>query len=61
MDVGQSGWEANLTILDPDQKQHVLQWLHEEVQTWAEREEEWLRTRERMAHEIQPVECGPSP
>jgi hypothetical protein len=58
MDGGQSGWESNLPILNPEQRQHVLQWLHEEVETWAEREEEWLRTRERMARETQPVECG---
>jgi hypothetical protein len=61
MDGWQSGWDAKLPILNPEQRQHVLEWLHEEEETWAEREEEWLRNRERMAREIQPVECGPSP
>ena len=59
MDGGRSGWEANLPILDPEQRQHVLEWLHKEEETWAEREEEWLRAREQMAHEIQVA--GPSP
>jgi hypothetical protein len=54
MGDGHNGWEARLPILKPEQKQHVLQWLQEEEQTWAKREEEWINARVEMLREIEP-------
>jgi hypothetical protein len=58
MNNGHDGWEAVLPSLSPEQKQRVFHWLHEEEETWAEREEEWLRARSEMDHETRTT--GPS-
>jgi hypothetical protein len=50
---GRFGLDSRLANLNREQKQHVPQLLHEEEETWAQREEEWLRAREQMGRESQ--------
>jgi hypothetical protein len=52
MDNGHNGWEAELLSLTAEQRQHVLQWLQEEEETWARREEEWLEVRDRIVRAL---------
>ena len=55
MDNGHDGWEAMLPSLSPEQRQRVLDWLHEEEETWAEREEEWAKARAEIIREPRTI------
>ncbi|HID78158.1 MAG TPA: hypothetical protein EYP56_19465 [Planctomycetaceae bacterium] len=42
-------WESQLGKLTPQQRQQLLEWLREEQEAWADREEEWERVQRAMA------------
>jgi hypothetical protein len=49
MDDDLSAWEAQLGSLTPELKQTLLEWLQEERESWADREEEWQRVQKLMS------------
>jgi hypothetical protein len=49
MDDDLSAWEAKLGPLAPELRKTLLEWLQEERESWAAREEQWQRVQELMS------------